>query len=195
MELPDFPVVFVEGIINQILNNTKQFSVQICGNNSQEMKTVKRGQIRLLRPPWWDELNDITPPPLPPPATGVSSAQNMITTAAMITATTPSASTSASSSTPSTAKIQSIEIAHGGGIRNIIANQLIVDKHQLQQQQQPEKSTIIYSNNLMCRNENSTIAKPSLTSNRVTYITKYEQGTPLQLHHVLPTIQVTNCGL
>ncbi|XP_031636190.1 putative transcription factor capicua isoform X2 [Contarinia nasturtii] len=47
---------FIEGEIRQILNDTKQFIVRSIA--SDEAKTVKRAQIRLLRPPWWDELND-----------------------------------------------------------------------------------------------------------------------------------------
>lgn len=47
---------FIEGVIRQILNDTKQFIVHTIA--SDEPKTVKRSQIRLLRPPWWDELND-----------------------------------------------------------------------------------------------------------------------------------------
>lgn len=42
--------------IMQILNDTKQFVVRTIA--SEEMKKVKRAQIRLLQPPWWDELND-----------------------------------------------------------------------------------------------------------------------------------------
>lgn len=48
---------FIEGEITQILNDTKQFVVRTIA--SDEIKTVKRAQIRLLQPPWWDELNDI----------------------------------------------------------------------------------------------------------------------------------------
>lgn len=50
------PAAFIEGHISQILNNTKQYAVQ-CGINT---RTVRRGQIRLLRPPWWDELSDMS---------------------------------------------------------------------------------------------------------------------------------------
>lgn len=28
-------------------------------SNCDDILNVKRGQIRLLRPPWWDELNDV----------------------------------------------------------------------------------------------------------------------------------------
>lgn len=47
---------FIGGEIMQILNDTKQFVVRTYA--SAEVKTVKRAQIRLLQPPWWDELND-----------------------------------------------------------------------------------------------------------------------------------------
>uniref|UniRef100_A0A1L8DIH2 Putative transcription factor capicua mitochondrion n=1 Tax=Nyssomyia neivai TaxID=330878 RepID=A0A1L8DIH2_9DIPT len=49
--------VFVEGIVNDILNNTKQFSVQMA-NNAQDVRIVKRADLRLLQPPWWDELTE-----------------------------------------------------------------------------------------------------------------------------------------
>lgn len=48
--------VFIEAVITQILNDTKQFIVHTVA--SDETKTVKRAYVRLLRPPWWDELND-----------------------------------------------------------------------------------------------------------------------------------------
>lgn len=48
--------LFVVGKITQIQNDPKQFVVQTI--QSEELKTVKRSQIRLLQPPWWDELND-----------------------------------------------------------------------------------------------------------------------------------------
>lgn len=47
---------FIMGEIAQILNDTKQFVVKTIQND--ELKTVKRAQIRLLQPPWWDELNE-----------------------------------------------------------------------------------------------------------------------------------------
>lgn len=55
-EVPNRPAAFIEGHLSQIMNNTKQYAVQ-CG---AESRTVRRGQIRLLRPPWWDELSDMT---------------------------------------------------------------------------------------------------------------------------------------
>lgn len=56
--MPDRPAAFIEGRITQIMNNTKQYAVQ-CG---LQVQTVRRGQIRLMRPPWWDELSDMTMP-------------------------------------------------------------------------------------------------------------------------------------
>lgn len=51
--------VFIEAVITQILNDTKQFVVHTVASN--ETKTVKRAHVRLLRPPWWDELTDTDP--------------------------------------------------------------------------------------------------------------------------------------
>ncbi|XP_055541968.1 putative transcription factor capicua isoform X2 [Wyeomyia smithii] len=53
--------VFVEAIVKEMQNNTKQFSVQLIGpgSNAQEIKLVKRVDIRLLKPPWWDELEEM----------------------------------------------------------------------------------------------------------------------------------------
>ncbi|GAB0099279.1 hypothetical protein DMENIID0001_151300 [Sergentomyia squamirostris] len=55
-DLPGY--VFVQGIVNDVLNNTKQFSVQMA-NNPQDVRIVKRADLRLLQPPWWDELTDL----------------------------------------------------------------------------------------------------------------------------------------
>lgn len=59
--MPNRPgFVFVEGAIIDVQNDTKTYTVQLLnGTNKQEkMYHVKRAHIRLLRPPWWDELND-----------------------------------------------------------------------------------------------------------------------------------------
>uniref|UniRef100_A0A182W0F1 HMG box domain-containing protein n=1 Tax=Anopheles minimus TaxID=112268 RepID=A0A182W0F1_9DIPT len=53
--------VFVEGILKEVHGNKKQFSVQIsCSavGDKQELRIVKRVDMRLLKPPWWDELED-----------------------------------------------------------------------------------------------------------------------------------------
>jgi capicua transcriptional repressor len=50
--------VFVEGRVVEILNGqTKQFAVQI-GANQQDRRIVKRSELRLVLPPWWDEIAD-----------------------------------------------------------------------------------------------------------------------------------------
>lgn len=51
-------VAFVEGVVVDINSTTKQFYVDICGS-SEGPNLVKRADLRLLRPPWWDELNEL----------------------------------------------------------------------------------------------------------------------------------------
>lgn len=62
--IPDLPTeVFIEGLVVEILNGpTKQFSVQIHGN-PQDRRIVKRSELRLVLPPWWDEISDQTETP------------------------------------------------------------------------------------------------------------------------------------
>lgn len=55
--LPNQSHVFVQGTIKNIDNATKQIDVQLNGN-PDEIKLVKRADIRLIRPPWWDELSE-----------------------------------------------------------------------------------------------------------------------------------------
>lgn len=60
--IKDLPIdVFIEGVVAEILENgpTKEFLVQIHGN-PQERRTVKRSALRLVLPPWWDEIADQT---------------------------------------------------------------------------------------------------------------------------------------
>ncbi|XP_055378057.1 probable serine/threonine-protein kinase DDB_G0282963 [Condylostylus longicornis] len=59
--------VFVEGVVTEVNSQTKQFSVQILDNfnsnncnTAQKHRTVKRADLRLLLPPWLDELNEIS---------------------------------------------------------------------------------------------------------------------------------------
>lgn len=52
--------VFIEGRVAEILNGpTKQFAVQIHGS-LQDRRVVKRSELRLVLPPWWDEIADHT---------------------------------------------------------------------------------------------------------------------------------------
>lgn len=116
--------VFVEGVITEILNDTKQIVVQTTSHaGDPEFRTVKRGQLRLLRPPWWDELNDWTD-----------------TTAE--TATMPSA----------------IYNTSVGALNTV--------------------NTAVSGNR-----------KSMQSSNRLKY-SRVDQSGPLQIHHVLPTLQV-----
>ncbi|XP_050067810.1 serine-rich adhesin for platelets [Anopheles maculipalpis] len=53
--------VFIEGIVKEVHGNKKQFTVQILNpsvGDKQELRIVKRVDMRLLKPPWWDELED-----------------------------------------------------------------------------------------------------------------------------------------
>lgn len=147
-ELTNHPVIYVEGVITQILNDTKQYSVQILGN-AQEVRTVKRGHIRLLRPPWWDELNDYSPTNV----TNVSSSMN--------------------SCAPATNnKIQLNEV------RGIVVNQPLAN-------QTTSEPSIIYGNQLISRLDSAI----KTMDGRHVYI-KYDQPSPMQIHHVLPTLPV-----
>lgn len=47
----------MEGVVLDINGASKQYSVALHGTS--EVKLVKRADLRLLRPPWWDELNEI----------------------------------------------------------------------------------------------------------------------------------------
>lgn len=57
--IPEIPTeVFIEGHVVEILNGPmKQFSVQIRAN-PQDRRIVKRSELRLVLPPWWDEIAD-----------------------------------------------------------------------------------------------------------------------------------------
>lgn len=58
--------VFVEGIVHKILTSPVQFVVQLLGAEPKEY-VVKRADIRLLQPPWCDELENDYEHELPPP--------------------------------------------------------------------------------------------------------------------------------
>ncbi|KAL9871681.1 putative transcription factor capicua isoform 4-T10 [Glossina fuscipes fuscipes] len=55
--------VFIEGTVVDINSATKQFTVQIVTSETGApiLKAVKRADLRLLIPPWWDELNEVSP--------------------------------------------------------------------------------------------------------------------------------------
>ncbi|KAI5700236.1 hypothetical protein M8J75_016407 [Diaphorina citri] len=51
------PRVFITGIVDEILSSPVRFVVHTLEANQKEL-TVKRADLRLLLPPWWDELED-----------------------------------------------------------------------------------------------------------------------------------------
>lgn len=53
-------IVFIEGVVTNILNMC--FVVRLADDNHE--LTVKRADLRLLQPPWWEELADIDPEPI-----------------------------------------------------------------------------------------------------------------------------------
>lgn len=117
-------------MITEILNDTKQFVVQTTSHTGgPEFRTVKRGQLRLLRPPWWDELNDWS--------------DSSIT--------------------------MSSEVAN---IPTNIYNTGV--------------GTLSTGNTAVPANSRKTIQ----SSSRLKYNARVDQTGPLQIHHVLPTLQV-----
>lgn len=52
--------VFYEGVVYKIHTNPVQFLVKLIGSNQpHEEHLVKRADLRLLLPPWWDELESL----------------------------------------------------------------------------------------------------------------------------------------
>lgn len=229
------PVVFVEGTVTQIHNNTKQYSVQVSG---AEPRTVKRGQIRLLRPPWWDELNDFNEddtgatPPAPQDVVSATPQQQQLSS----TTTTSLSSSSSSNRVPhpqqSPQAIQQSVVGSGrhlntgafatstpikyhipnnnnnssNHIESLRIDATIKAPHHLDSATGSSAAAIIYATSAPApppsvgqvkHNNNNggggSNNNNSSNSNRLTYnVAKYEQspGVPLQLHHVLPTLQV-----
>lgn len=142
VQLPNRPgSVFVEGAVTQIHNDTKSYSVLLLnGTGNSDIRNVKRGQIRLLRPPWWDELND------EPEAIAPTYA-------------------------PSNNKRPYYSSGRGSG----------------------QSTAIMYSNNAVPPSSNRNHSVVEVGGNRLKYSPRVDAtGAALQLHHVLPTIQVRN---
>jgi len=53
------PRVFIEGVVHKIITNPVRFVVNVVSNNEEYV--VKRADLRLLLPPWWDELEHGAP--------------------------------------------------------------------------------------------------------------------------------------
>lgn len=156
--------VFVEGIVVQIHNDTKQFVVQIANaigsisSGNDEIRMVKRGQIRLLRPPWWDELND---PPTAATATAATASYCRMYNSV----------SGAADSTPGATETVPIAAETAPAVRTAAKS---------------DAAVAIYGGGNSAAMPNN---RPA--NHRLKYITGVEQGTPLQLHHVLPTLQVS----
>lgn len=54
------PRVFIEGVVHKIITSPVRFVVTVVSGNKEEY-IVKRADIRLLLPPWWDELEHGVP--------------------------------------------------------------------------------------------------------------------------------------
>jgi hypothetical protein len=57
--------VFFEGVVYKILTSPVQFLVRLIGGQQNEELLVKRADLRLLLPPWWDELECLQETPHP----------------------------------------------------------------------------------------------------------------------------------
>lgn len=49
------PRIFIEGVVQKIITSPVRFVVNVVSGNKEEY-VVKRADLRLLLPPWWDEL-------------------------------------------------------------------------------------------------------------------------------------------
>jgi hypothetical protein len=57
--------VYFEGVVYNILTSPVQFLVKLIGGQQNEELLVKRADLRLLLPPWWDELECLQETPHP----------------------------------------------------------------------------------------------------------------------------------
>lgn len=57
--------VFFEGVVYKILTSPVQFIVKLIGGQQSQELLVKRADLRLLLPPWWDELECLEDDPHP----------------------------------------------------------------------------------------------------------------------------------
>lgn len=56
--------VFLEGVVCNILNNPTRYVVRVQDHQHGDEITVKRADLRLMQPPWWDELADFNSEPV-----------------------------------------------------------------------------------------------------------------------------------
>ncbi|XP_024086478.1 putative transcription factor capicua isoform X2 [Cimex lectularius] len=51
--------VYIEGVVCKVTSAPRRFVVQLIGNQQGKEVIVSRADLRLLLPPWWEELEDI----------------------------------------------------------------------------------------------------------------------------------------
>jgi capicua transcriptional repressor len=141
---------------------------------------VKRSDIRLLQPPWWDELSDIVNTPT------VEATHKPTTTATIL-------------ATPAT-KFQPGDgnfVINSAGNKNVMS--IIVSKaqnnshhHQLigHENAPTTSATIVYNSSQVQRGVGDGVPK-SILAGRTAYVANYETGNPVRIHHLIPTIQTT----
>ena len=64
-ETPMTHRVFYEGVVYKISTSPVQFLVKLIGDQQNQELIVKRADLRLLLPPWWDELESLEDDPHP----------------------------------------------------------------------------------------------------------------------------------
>lgn len=193
--------VFVEGIVAQIHNDTKQFVVRIANaiggisSGNDEFRTVKRGQIRLLRPPWWDELNDAPALPDFPSIPPRHQIQELATRYKMNTRIgrdmqdhfdAVSTKSSAESATEYQEQYSEPTFTIPTATETVptVARSVLTTTAHVN-----DVTVAIYGGS--GAGSNSAMPNSRSANHRLKYMTSVEQGTPLQLHHVLPTLQVS----
>lgn len=177
---------FVEGIITEINNQTKLFTVRLIIHEAKQhdTKIVKRADLRLLRPPWWEELADLS--------------NDM-------------ESSCISDGNDSHMNQQSHQVVCGHNLQQQQVQHIVQQQHHQYQHTQHHneqrlvgsnnkirslsnnhvESTIIYSSSLS--SDNNSTGSSSKLNRTTSYIpTQYESSVPLQLHNVLPTLQPTS---
>ena len=70
LRVDDHPqiAVFVEGVICQISSKPIQYLVRTIGQNPDVERWATRPSLRLLQPPWWEELENFPEPAYQPPS-------------------------------------------------------------------------------------------------------------------------------
>uniref|UniRef100_A0A182MCL5 HMG box domain-containing protein n=1 Tax=Anopheles culicifacies TaxID=139723 RepID=A0A182MCL5_9DIPT len=197
--------VFVEGILKEVHGNKKQFSVQIRCNavgDKQELRIVKRVDMRLLKPPWWDELEDAldnfsghTVPSGLVAADGGSTRRNTITIDQHRSQDEDNTGKSQQTQQPAIVSYVLATAAHSDHLHGSGANQLGVSSGTAGQ----PSATIIYTSGAPYKNSISITQGRGVASAGIRYDPTVGAGSsleqqqlkqhlqvPLQLQHVIP---------